>query len=257
MSWFGLAPAPPPPLTVAEAATALADAMLDSGTLLIIELVTLPLKVAAALLSATLFTLPSALLSAPTLLAVVAAALFAPALLVAAKPHAVGLRWFAAGLWRWAGVMALALPLIARYAWCLCFHVKLRGRSTSDIEFVSAWLRLHVYYAPKVLAKLLTLRGAYSKYAQYLIGIGMLPNLYTQILEPLLRGLPAKSATQVKAIIARELGPVSSLFASFEDTPLGSGTIGQAHGATLLDGTPVVVKVCVRACSLSLSLPCL
>jgi ubiquinone biosynthesis protein len=48
----------------------------------------------------------------------------------------------------------------------------------------------------------------------------------------------------IKQIIVDELGaPLSSLFASFDPKPLASASIGQAHAATLPDGTEVVVKV--------------
>ena len=41
-----------------------------------------------------------------------------------------------------------------------------------------------------------------------------------------------------------ELGsPIDALFASFDAGALGSGSVAQVHGATLLDGTEVVVKV--------------
>ncbi len=46
-----------------------------------------------------------------------------------------------------------------------------------------------------------------------------------------------------KTLVA-ELGqPVEDLFATFDFTPLAAASIGQAHAATLLDGTQVVVKV--------------
>lgn len=48
----------------------------------------------------------------------------------------------------------------------------------------------------------------------------------------------------IRAVIVAELGrPVEELFASFEDAPLAAASIGQAHAATLPDGTEVVVKV--------------
>ena len=48
----------------------------------------------------------------------------------------------------------------------------------------------------------------------------------------------------VEAVIKSELGrPVSELFASFETKPLGVASIGEVHGATLPDGTEVVIKV--------------
>ncbi len=49
---------------------------------------------------------------------------------------------------------------------------------------------------------------------------------------------------QVKAIILEEMGrPVEEVFADITWEPLGSASIGQAHGARLLDGREVVVKV--------------
>jgi len=49
---------------------------------------------------------------------------------------------------------------------------------------------------------------------------------------------------RVRAVIEAELGePVESVFASFDDEPVGSASLGQVHNATLRDGRPVVVKV--------------
>jgi ubiquinone biosynthesis protein len=48
----------------------------------------------------------------------------------------------------------------------------------------------------------------------------------------------------IKGLVEQELGaPLDSLFATFDLSPLASASIGQAHAATLPDGTEVVVKV--------------
>lgn len=48
----------------------------------------------------------------------------------------------------------------------------------------------------------------------------------------------------VRATIEEDLArPLESVFASIETEPLAAASIGQVHGATLLDGTSVVVKV--------------
>jgi ubiquinone biosynthesis protein len=55
---------------------------------------------------------------------------------------------------------------------------------------------------------------------------------------------PADDAATVRAIVARDLGrPVEEAFARFDDEPIASASIAQAHAAALHDGTEVVVKV--------------
>ena len=49
---------------------------------------------------------------------------------------------------------------------------------------------------------------------------------------------------EIRAELLEELGcPVEDAFRSFDFTPLAAASIGQAHAATLLDGTEVVVKL--------------
>jgi len=48
----------------------------------------------------------------------------------------------------------------------------------------------------------------------------------------------------MKAVLDKSLhGKTPELFASFEETPLAAGSIGQTYRARLKDGTPVVVKI--------------
>ncbi|MFO0011425.1 MAG: ABC1 kinase family protein [Planctomycetota bacterium] len=63
-------------------------------------------------------------------------------------------------------------------------------------------------------------------------------------LRSLQSNVPGDSADSVRQVIETDLGkPVEELFGSFDWVPLASASIGQAHAATLLDGTPVIVKV--------------
>jgi len=72
----------------------------------------------------------------------------------------------------------------------------------------------------------------------------LLPPSYQVELAKLQDAAPALRVEVVREIIAAELGePVEAAFATFDDVPLAAASIGQVHGATLLDGTPVVVKV--------------
>ncbi len=69
------------------------------------------------------------------------------------------------------------------------------------------------------------------------------PEFQTELAQ--LQDRAANSPTEaVLATIEAELSqPVESSFATFDPTPLATGSIGQAHLATLADGTEVVVKV--------------
>lgn len=56
--------------------------------------------------------------------------------------------------------------------------------------------------------------------------------------------VPTFPAKEAKKIIADELGsPVSDLFATFDDVPVGGASMAQVHAAVLKDGTMVAVKV--------------
>ena len=72
----------------------------------------------------------------------------------------------------------------------------------------------------------------------------LLPAAYTQELALLHDDLPAMDMAEVRARIEGELGaPLTQLFATFADKPLGAATIAQVHEATLPDGRRVAVKV--------------
>lgn len=72
----------------------------------------------------------------------------------------------------------------------------------------------------------------------------LLPDAYIDELELLHDQVPAMSLESVRATIEADLGaPLSTLFSSFGETPLGAASIAQVHKATLPDGRPVAVKV--------------
>jgi ubiquinone biosynthesis protein len=72
----------------------------------------------------------------------------------------------------------------------------------------------------------------------------LLPPGYLAELARLQDAAPEVPAEKVSRILEVELGrPVSEVFTDFDSRPLATGSIGQAHLATLADGTEVVVKV--------------
>jgi ubiquinone biosynthesis protein len=72
----------------------------------------------------------------------------------------------------------------------------------------------------------------------------LLPPDYRAELTKLQDAAPAVPSEVIESIIERELhAPVATAFATFEAIPLACASVGQAHTATLHDGTDVVVKV--------------
>ena len=77
-----------------------------------------------------------------------------------------------------------------------------------------------------------------SQQAEYI------PAEYADALSKLRSSVAPMDNDTVHAQIEKHLGkPAGELFASFDDKPLGSASIGQVHKATLHDGTVVAVKV--------------
>jgi ubiquinone biosynthesis protein len=89
------------------------------------------------------------------------------------------------------------------------------------------------------------LGGTYIKVGQFLSGrADLLPPAYIEELSKLLDSAPPVPADEIREVIEDELdAPVEDLFATFDDTPIASASIGQVHRATLVDGQEVVVKV--------------
>lgn len=71
-----------------------------------------------------------------------------------------------------------------------------------------------------------------------------LPAEYLTALSQLQDDAPPVEAAAIRTIVEQELGASPEVvFKTFSNTPLASASIGQAHAATLQDGTEVVVKV--------------
>jgi ubiquinone biosynthesis protein len=89
------------------------------------------------------------------------------------------------------------------------------------------------------------LGSTYIKVGQLLSGRSdVLPPTYTAELAKLLDAAPPVPTNEIREVIEDELGTaVEDLYASFDDVPIASASIGQVHRDTLNDGREVVVKV--------------
>ena len=97
----------------------------------------------------------------------------------------------------------------------------------------------------KLVAILTDLGPTFVKLGQILsMRPDILPKRYCEALEALRSDVAPLPFAEVRAVVEESLGqPLEELFASFEQEPLGSASIAQAHRATLPDGQSVVVKV--------------
>lgn len=72
----------------------------------------------------------------------------------------------------------------------------------------------------------------------------LLPEPYVRELSTLQNRATPIPWAEVQAVVAESLGrPAAEVFASIDETPMASASLGQVHGARLADGREVVVKV--------------
>lgn len=89
------------------------------------------------------------------------------------------------------------------------------------------------------------LRGTALKVAQMMsMEADLLPEAYRLKLEKSCHQVPPLNRVLVRKVLLEEFGqPPEALFASFEADAFAAASLGQVHAATLLDGTPVAVKI--------------
>ena len=113
-------------------------------------------------------------------------------------------------------------------------------------KFLGALLGRSHWPAPQEVRETLEELGLiFLKFGQVLAMRGdLLPQAYVDELALLHDQLPAMEFEVVRARVESELGrPMSQVFSSFNEVPLGAATIAQVHEASLHDGRHVAVKV--------------
>jgi predicted unusual protein kinase regulating ubiquinone biosynthesis (AarF/ABC1/UbiB family) len=107
--------------------------------------------------------------------------------------------------------------------------------------------RLHLRNAEQIVATMGHLKGAAMKLGQQFAQLAS-----TFDLPPEVQGILGKLNDDVepvpweaveRSMVASLDVPLATIFADIDPAPLGTASLGQAHAATLLDGSDVVVKV--------------
>lgn len=103
----------------------------------------------------------------------------------------------------------------------------------------------HLRNANRAKKAILKLQGLFIKIGQLLsILTNVLPEAFHEPLEGLQDKIPARPYSEIQKRIIVEFGKKPlEIFKTFEEVPIAAASIGQAHRATLPDGTAVVVKV--------------
>ena len=132
------------------------------------------------------------------------------------------------------------VSVIASYLW-----LRFRGRFHDDDWMVVQLRRIHLRNARRIEQRICELQGLFIKVGQLIsIMSNFLPEEFRKELEGLQDAVPPRPYRDIEDRIREELGASpGELFASFDQEPIASASIGQVHAARLRSGELVAVKV--------------
>jgi ubiquinone biosynthesis protein len=135
---------------------------------------------------------------------------------------------------------ATTLRVIFSYTW-----LRFCSRFRSDDWLDDALHRAHLRNARRIEHRICELQGLFIKVGQLIsIMTNFLPEEFRRELEGLQDAVPPRPYADIEKRLREELGaPPSELFASFEQKPIASASIGQVHIARLHTGEKVAVKI--------------
>lgn len=143
------------------------------------------------------------------------------------------------------------LPVLAAYkAKEIELQVRRRAQgddAISEKEEAKIWEELDEWGSTRIAETIKDMKGFYVKSGQVVsTRVDLFPEAYTSKLQELQDGIEPMPYELVERVVRQELldgAPLSELFSTFDEAPLGSASIAQVHRATLLDGRTVAVKL--------------
>lgn len=104
--------------------------------------------------------------------------------------------------------------------------------------------RQHLRMARMIRERMVRERGVLIKIGQFFSSrVDILPEEYTDELSKLQDQVPPAPFADIVKRLTEELGPMDEIFSDFNEIPIASASLGQAHRACLRDGDCIVVKV--------------
>jgi aarF domain-containing kinase len=137
------------------------------------------------------------------------------------------------------------LPVLAAYK-AKEIELKFKPAASADEE-ERIWKDLDEWGSSRIAETIQDMKGFYVKTGQVIsTRVDLFPPAYTEKLQALQDGIEPMPFELVEGVVRQELldgAPLSDLFQSFDEVPLGAASIAQVHKATLLDGRTVAVKL--------------
>ncbi len=144
--------------------------------------------------------------------------------------------WSRRGVRFWAGVS----PILLAYA-LYAARARLQGWPAASRE--RTLLALHEAQAPRALRLVQSLAGGYVKMGQVLANrADTLPAAYVRAFGTLHSSVPPRPWSRMERSLRRDAPALAGALREVNETALGAASTGQAHLATLRDGSRVVLK---------------